>query len=739
MSTQENSEDAVKLLREEHQTFVNTCFLYCLTFFFFILPIKFGASFLPSTVPSFPESIIYGSWPTYFLTILAGFYLIIAIILFRPGRIESYQFKIILGWLALGIATAAFGYYQYDVLYYFYSLNQAVIAILTGLLVAVCLSSEPRARKFIVAGICGGLLYTVLNGVYQYGWGFDDNIRFYREMEAKGATFPAAQISRIMQKLVFSHFTISNSFAAHIILTLPLAAYIIFKKLSGKNITVCRVFGTSMILFSIATFMSSDNPPLAILTMIIGLLLCFGLDHLPDSAIKLIGALIIVAIVTILALTRSRAGMASFGAGLCIAGIICFKGTKRNFFIGLLVIGIGAGLYLAPKVASFQVRLGYYEALTNMFKEKPLGYGFGSFSEYYNRTKGPGIEESNSPHSFFFGYLGHGGIFAGLAVLAVYFLSLFAILKKDFDPWLKFCIIGGFTSWFLHSQLDFNIMIPGTVAIAAILPMLIIDPEKKDDSQKRKSYSALFTALIPIAITCCYFAIEHSYSQSKYTEFHEMANDIQQPPTLDKVKNAMEMVAEKLPNSTAPYDEASSWAMTQYRKNTGKQDQIQLYAYLGLAEEALKKAVEINPHKSSFYTRLAIVYFENKNYEQTRQMLDKAFELYPFNSAALEIERNILIEWIKREPANPELKIQYIKNRIVTLEISLGNMHFRDHLMISRNQLKRMYDDLDKRVRELYTEIDLIRKSGLKADMEPYIRKIKDIQTEAQKVAGVGG
>jgi len=368
-----------------------------------------------------------------------------------------------------------------------------------------------------------------------------------------------------------------------------------------------------------------------------------------------------------------------------------------------------------------------------MFKEQPMGYGYGGFSEFYNRTKDAGIEESNSPHSFFFGNLGHGGIFAGLSVILCFLVGLYVIAKQNIDKVLKFCIVAGFSSWYFHSQLDFNIMIPGTVAIASIILLLAQNKEEKESS---RTFAPLFTALIPITITIIYFTVQHCFHHMEYAKFHQSIEDIQEPPPIDKVKNDISKLAEMLPYSTAHYDKAASWAIQNYDKLKPK-NQIERDNYLSLAEESLLKAIEINPKKSSFYNRLARISFERKNFNKTREMLDKAFELYPFNSAALTLERFILKEWLRREPSNHNLTEQLLANRIKGLEITLGRMRFHDHILLSQNQVESMYKDLDKKVSELYTDIGFIRNAGMKVDTESISQQLKKIHTEAQKIAEV--
>ena len=118
-------------------------------------------------------------------------------------------------------------------------------------------------------------------------------------------------------------------------------------------------------------------------------------------------------------------------------------------------------------------------------------------------------------------------------------------------------------------------------------------------------------------------------------------------------------------------------------------------------------------------------------------MLDKAFELYPYNSSALDLEQYILKEWRRREPQNPHFISHLMINKIKGLEITLGQMRFQDHLLLSRKQIETMYRTLDKQASDLYTEIDLIKKSSLKVETNSLIKQINEIHVEARKVAGI--
>ena len=92
--------------------------------------------------------------------------------------------------------------------FYLNSINQMLTVTLITLTAAIAVENNPRTKNFIIAGLCGGLMHTVLSGVYQYLWGFADTEAFYREQMAQGIPFPAGQVNRIMQKygLQYIHY-----------------------------------------------------------------------------------------------------------------------------------------------------------------------------------------------------------------------------------------------------------------------------------------------------------------------------------------------------------------------------------------------------------------------------------------------------------------------------------------------------------------------------------------------------
>jgi hypothetical protein len=506
-----------------------------------------------------------------------------------------------------------------------------------------------------------------------------------------------------------------------------LAAYFLLKKFNNENPAVRTVISSSLVFYGLFNLLSSSNFLLGLITLGVGTVILLKNNELPEQFFKYTGIAVILITVVVLMLTRSRAGIVSMAAAATFCGIFLTKGKPRYILIGLLIVGVAGAFIIAPKVGSFQVRLGYYSALLEMFSEKPMGYGFGAFSEVYNKVKAPGVEESNIPHSFFFGYLGQGGITAGIMVLLCFITTFVIILRSHSSQLLKYCILTGFTGWFFHAQLDFNIMIPGTVAAAAFVGLL--DEEKRVTGR----FSPVFTALIPVLITLLYFIGPVVSGEKSFAVLSEKLNDLEKVAAKDEVESLLEKTAEKIPWSVAPYSSVANWAFKQYV--VSNESDILKHEYLSLAKECGTRAIEINPGKASYYTLMAKVYFNMRNYGLTRKMLDKSFELYPYSGSALVVEYNILQEYLKRDSQNANLNKSLFENRLKQLENSFGQLAINKKIYRS-NAVKSIKESLDKQVSKLYTDLDFVKKAGIDIDTAPLVHRVNEISKEAGRIAG---
>ena len=713
-------EDAVAPLK--------VAYLYIYAAVLFLLPIKFGSSWLTGNLPAYPDNLLFTSFPTSFLNIAAGLLLIAAVVLFKPTHLNSRSTKIIFFWALLTVSCAAFGYYQANMSFYVNSVNQMLTVTLLAISGAIAIENVKDADQFIIGGLCGGLTYVVLNGAYQYFWGFADTREFYLEQVKQGVQFPRGQANRIMQTLVYSTFTISNSCAAHIILTAPLLVYGVKKYFNPEHSQAVKAGAFMLIIYGCTNAYSASNITLGLITLFIGIIFYLKAKELPTDAYKYCGGFLVFLTFFVLALTRSRAGMICFVFGSVLALLLTVKkGRTKALCGGILLAGVLVGSFVAVKIASFQVRLGYYSVMLKSFLDDIWGEGFGSFASSYNLLKDGGIEESQVPHSFFFGYLGQGGVICGLTVLLCVVGTLFLISKSKMDPFYKFCLLAGLSSWFLHAQLDFNIMIVGTLSSAVIMGLLGATSE----ASPQRNFRFCFYLLIPCSVFSMYGNIQLISQERGYFYLQQTLKNQEKVATLDEVKNIVDKMAAKKPYSTNYLTESAQWSIGQNLYNR-EINPIQKFEYLKYAEENLQKASLLNPKQSGIYTSLARVYMYQKNLERSREMLEKAFAVYPYSGSALQLEKTILKVLRQRFPQNATYHEAYLRSQVKQLEVLLGRLRFLNHLKLSAEDENSIMTSLDKTSSQLYTEMDFFDKSGISVDTADISQRINEILNEAK-------
>jgi hypothetical protein len=655
--------------------------------------------------------------------------LIAAIVIYRPSRISRTATTMAMSWLLLCLCSAIFGYTQVNFQFYFYSVNQILTVFLFILLLAICLEYDQRSRGLFVAAICSGLLYSVLAGLYQYFWGFDEVIALYNTQLQEGTPFAHNLSNRVNQTLVYSTFTLSNNFAAHIILVLPLFIYIMIKHFNKDNLVVVKAIAIILGIFGFCNCFSSGIPVLGITSLVTSCILILYHEKLSAKFFQNLSVILIIATITSFLLTRSRAAFFCLVAGLLFCGL--FYGTKKQkilCLVSLLCAVIGAAVY-APQIASFQARLGYYDALLEMFSQKPLGFGFGRFAEVYNQVKEAGVEESNAPHALFLGFLAQGGIFSGLAALLCFLFPFISLYKSSGEPLLKFCLAVGLTSWFIHAQLDVNVMIPGSLVTVGIITLL---HNNKTSETSTKSYSILFTAMIPVLSAILYFHFINVSGERKYSLLYSKLIIDEQVPTIAELQNSLDEISQAIPYSKASYNLVSHWAIRQVLLS--QEGGSLKYEYLKLAKSCTQKAIAINPHESELYAHLADIYFFMDKPALTLSMLKKALHYYPHSPSALQREHKILREYIRRQPGNQTFRKNYLNNLLKNLEITLGKMFFSHQLKFRGNELKDLKTALDKQTEALYTEIDFLVKSGFKLNLSMISHQLSVIIDKANKI-----
>ena len=705
-----------------------TVFLYILAFMIYLLPIRFGASWLTGGLPPYPDSFLFSSLPTSFLNVFSGALLIYGIVAFKPCGLSRSSTIICSFWGLITASCAIFGYFAEDVQFYLNSVNQMITVCFVGLSAAIALEYDSRAKSFIIAGLCGGLIHAVFTGVYQYLWGFADTQEFYRQQMAQGVHFPAGQVNRIMQKLVYSSFTISNSFAGHLVLTIPILVIGWKKYFNKENSVAVKTTSFMLIFFGCTSAFTGSNVTLSLITTFVGLLFFLKGNELPEEVYFYLGLSVVIISLVILGLTRSRAGMVCFVGGLLFAFYMVTENKlHKKCTLAAMACGITAACIWAPQVGSFQVRLGYYRSMLETFASDIWGSGFGCFASAYNRLKDAGIEESNVPHSFFFGYLGQGGLIAGLAVILCFAGTVFLVKRSRLDKLQKFCVLAGFSSWYFHAQLDFHIMIIGSLATVIVVSLLCLD-----ESQKRSErYKFAFWGLLPIIAVIMYFNIQKIIGDRSYYYLYQTLNSLEEKPTLDKVKNIVDKVQKRDPYTARHFVESANWALGQYMYNN-QINTIQKFEYLKYAENNLLRARESSPLETGIYVSLARVYKLQDNYKEARVMLDNAFEIYPFSPSAISLELEILREYRVRFPEQVHFHEAYLQNKLKNLKSYLGRLRFQKHLNLSPMELNSIMTSLEKVANEIVTEIGHLTRFGIRLDTTAFEKSVSEILEEAR-------
>ncbi|MBN2452364.1 MAG: O-antigen ligase family protein, partial [Lentisphaeria bacterium] len=297
---------------------------------------------------------------------------------------------------------------------------------------------DPGARRWVLASVAAGTVLCGAIGWHQRLWGFRE-MRRYAEQQARESsqTLSVAMQGKLEQTRVFRPFFLPNSYAAHLVLTGPLALLVLWR--AGGRFEPAKV---SRALFAGA------------------------------GAAVVFGALL---------LSGSRGAQLGLGGGLGLAALSI--PSLRRWRWGLLPAALCLGILLMLAVnrgrdmLSANARVQYYTAALTMTAQHPLtGVGLGEFFPHYLRLKPVGAEETRAPHNMILNLLSQAGIAGGAAALAVVLLPAWLGLclplpRRHPDVPAAAAAIAGVGAWSLHALLDFNIQIPPTVMVAALLPV----------------------------------------------------------------------------------------------------------------------------------------------------------------------------------------------------------------------------------------------------------------------------
>lgn len=546
-------------------------------------PLKFGSIIGPSEIALFPASLlewVFGSWPAFLLGPLAGLGLGAALWLY-PGSLRRHPARLALGaWTALLVSClpGLMRTGEWDTAVTFVLYLAGVCAYLAAVLLAT--GVDPGFRRALLGSIVVGTLCSGLLGWHQRLWGFEEMRRYAEaQMRETGQPWSAAMQGKLEQRRVHRPFFHPNSYAAHLVLTGPLVLLALWR--AGRRVEPRRL-----------------SQPLFVAI----------------GAVVVVGALL---------LSGSRSAQLGVGAGLGLA-ILGSRGLRRwrwPLLFGAILLGGGlmALVNAGRDLLSASARFDYYRAALVMFREHPLtGVGLGEFLSAYLQIKPAGAEETRAAHNLILEMLSQAGLWGGLAALGCALMPFWLSLSRpggsdgSSDEGLRLAGVAGLGAWVAHAMLDFNLQIPPTVMLAAVVPVLC-RPSPTAVAASRLVERLLLVCLAALA-TAGFWRVPGEW------RLRRLADDAD-GQSLAGLRESTARAASALPLSPAP------WAFYGRRALHLGQASAAVEAY----DEALRRA----PHRSALWAWRAQASLMAGDIEAAEAAARQAWTLYPTSDRAI--------------------------------------------------------------------------------------------------------
>lgn len=591
--------------QEPPATFLSRVATFYLATLLVLAPLKFGTAITAGGVAVFPLSVLewlVGPWPSFMAPAAAGVGLLLVVLSARPEAYPKLRsFKLL--WLpaVLLVVVCAPGFWrttEWDVAVMFIWHVLGVVCLV--LAVFLHLASYPQCRTVLLGAIAGATLWVAWKGWQQILFEFDmtRDAAIY-EFAATGREMPPALERKLVENRAFSTFVYPNSFAAHLILTIPICLLCVWRWAS--RIDPVRL--SQGILSSVA----------------------------------------LVLLVVALVLTKSRAGLlAFFGGGLVTVAIAAFhywRTLRRRSALRWALAAIVATQFIClvalcytrrDNFSSAAARLGYYHAGLKMFAKQPLsGVGLGEFFPHYMQIKPPGAEETRIPHNLFLYYLSQCGILGGLGALCFLAQPLFlwaAIVRRRRAEWDKAVWVAvsfGCVSWALHSLTDFDLQIPGTLMTFVVLPVLAMNFGDRDGAPSGGVLVVLKTALAATAL----LAVAGLWRVPGERHYQRLTLARWNGSPAEFLQRVATPAGRWLPLSPYPWGVVGKEALTQEKYE--------------IAETAFLEASRRTPHRAAYHAYLARIDLAKGRAAEAREHLKHVLTWYPHKPAYLELQRQV--------------------------------------------------------------------------------------------------
>ena len=642
--------------------------VYLAIAFTFLLPLKYGSmAGLPEIVFTLPNSniltIFIFTWSPVSFTLLSGTLLILTTIFTynQPTDktllnsldknklpeskipVNTNIFAPILALILLisvfpGVINASTKDFADLQIFHFSGIAAYAIAMF------IIIKDQPDKKIIFLNTIIASTLLVTLIGLKQYYTGFQETLDYVHSQELKtGLKVSNAIMNRLQQTRIYSTFSICNNLAAHLILTIPISIYALYK-FKSTSITVCIVSA----LFTI--FAVALNLPfiiMIILTTISALIPFLVYRYISEKNFHSIKWFIIIpyAFLILFVLRHTGSRGAFLGFGISMIFLIFFSNIKRklkllsSFIISAIAIYMIFSDILTRTLSSMAVRFDYYLAALKMFINHPiLGIGWGDFFHEYTRIKTfPTQEAPHTPHNFILSFAAQAGllgVIASIIVLLLPFIYILLLKNKHIDTKQNHSttcqsktfiiyILTGWCAWGIHSLLDLNIQIPGTFATAFLLLLLLpnIPLFYSKSNFSTPQYNLIKIIIILLSSIMVFYSYKRLKQEQALFTLQKLANfsivpEKQKQIPFKYIESQLQYTTQLMPNSPFPWSVAGNAA-----NNSG---------HFFKAEQYFKEAIKKSPKRASFYEKLSKCQFRLKKYSESKKNHQKAITLFPY-------------------------------------------------------------------------------------------------------------
>ena len=642
----------------------------------FLLPLKFGTmAGLPEvTIPLQFSDIITSFihiWPPALFTLISGILLILTLIVSYPDDerqsenefittkmpflnivIPISSFLLFIGSLPGIINASVYDFPVVQILHF-----SGITAYASA--VYIIIYKRPESKIYFLNAIAASTAVITMIGLQQYFYGFKETLSFIQQQEAKtGVKISSEIMNRLLQTRIYATFSLCNSLAAHLILTVPVTIFSLFKYPS----TLKSVY-TAVVLY----FIIGIAPEMKMIEMVasstvllfLGVLIYKSINNKFHIFKLLISIPLLLCMAFVFRYTGSRAAMLAEGITILFIIFSAEVKAKIKYITAALALILCSTIFfsdvLSRSLASMNVRFDYYRVAWYMFVKYPFwGDGWGDFFHTYTKIKNfPGTEAPHTPHNYILSFASQCGIIGLISALLMSilpFLIFFKYNNSGKNPknantllpqlnvkFFNITIISGFLAWLIHSALDLNIQVPGTVATLFVM-LLFLTTDKNNEKNAipqsilKHSKAIKLTLVIP-AIILIFSAYNRLQAEKEFFILKELSKMQSLTKSSDKRKYIYEKLIKRqlmrttsiMENSPYPWAEAGLSAMKAGNCKDG--------------EKYFKNALKLSPERSLYYQNLSQCQIKNGKIKEAEKNHKKAVELFP--NALLHQKRSL--------------------------------------------------------------------------------------------------